>query len=374
MKAASGTIEKLAKEQSMLSDRPFTAFVKKQIFFWGMLWYFILEELNKKTHLTLTHTLRAWRHGFLRFHYKLYGLDTSGDPAQYVSDFASLMTHAKINGRFNELLKNKYTSGQLMNLLGMPTPKIMGLIMKGVFYPAGTARTLKASEFLLAAITPGEPLVLKPIWGCHGFGFVCLARDDDGYRLNGEIVSRQLVAGMIDRLDEYIVTEFVVQGEFSRNLFAPTANTVRMVTLWDREKSEAFVVRAVLRIGTSRSFPVDNFKAGQGGLSVLIDPQSGELGPGAMADAFGEPIWYRYHPESHAPIQGVVIPSWNEVRTKILDYASRLAFIPYIGWDILHTDKGFSILEVNSTPGMPVLQVHGPFLADPKIKRFFQNT
>lgn len=365
--------EKIAKEQSMLSGNRLAAAIKKKIFFLLKLRGFIREDIKCKTRLGVVNSLRAWRHGFLRFRYKLYGLDQGGDPAQYLSDFTCAMNQGKINGRFSELINNKYAFGLLMNYLGMPTPEIKGLILKGVFYSLGAGRTDKASDFLLAAIAPGEKIVLKPIWGWHGFGFICLAREGEGYRVNGESVPAPLVAGLIDKLNDCIVTAFVNQGEFSRTLYPQTPNTVRMVTLWDAEKSKAFVARAVMRIGTSRSFPVDNFKAGQGGLSAMIDPGTGELGPGAMADAFGKPVWHRHHPESHAPIQGIVVPSWEDLRASILDYAGRFAFIPYIGWDIILTDGGFSILEANPASGMPVLQVHGPFLADARVKRFFQN-
>ncbi|TFG76716.1 MAG: hypothetical protein E4H23_09315 [Chrysiogenales bacterium] len=373
MKTANGIIERIASEQSRLSGKRFNIAVKNKITFLLRLRRLIKNDLREKTHLSLKHSLRAWRHGFMRFHYKTYGLDKSGDPAQYVSDFTFMMNHYKINGRFDELVRNKYAFGLLMNLQGIPTPKIKGLIIKGTFYPLDEARTLPASEFLQAEIIPGEHLALKPIWGNHGFGFINLARDDAGYRLNNESVSRSLICGMVERLDHYIVTEFMHQGEFCRRLFADTSNTIRLVTLWDAETSEAFIARAVMRIGTSRSFPVDNFKAGHGGLSAMIDPDTGELGPGATVDATGKSLWYRHHPESHSPIQGVVVPAWDEVRTRLLEYAGRFAFVPNIGWDILLLDKGFSILEGNSTPGMQVLQIHGPLLTDPRIKRFYQN-
>ncbi len=372
MKTTKNVVDSIASEQAMLSGNRFANAVKKKIFFLQKLRSLIREDLKNKTHLSLKHALRAWRHGFLRFRYKLYGLDKSGDPTRFISDFASWTTHAKFNGRFAELMSNKYAFGLLMKLQGMPTPGIKGLILKGIFHPQGAVGTTKASDAVLNAITPGEALVLKPIWGWHGFGFICLDRDGDEYRVNREIVPRPSVAAMVDRLDDYLVTEFVTQGEFCRGLYPHTPNTIRMVTLWDASKSEAFVARAVMRIGTSRSFPVDNFKAGRGGLSVMIDPQSGEMGPGAMAADDGEPVWHRRHPESHAPIQGVAVPAWNAIRTRILDYAGRFAFIPYIGWDIILTDNGFSILEVNPTSGMPVLQVHGPLLEDPRVKRFFQ--
>ena len=373
MKETSTMIEKITKEWSMLPENRSASAIKKMISFLWKLHYFFKEDLNSKTHLSVKHTLRAWRHGILRFRYKLYGLDKSGDPGQYFSDLACFLTMPRINGLFGELLNNKYTFGLLMRSMGMPTPEIKGLILKGAFYPHGATQPLKASEFLRAAIPPGKKLVLKPNWGYHGFGFICLSREDAGYRLNNENIPLSHIVGMIDRLDNCIVTEFVQQGQFSKDFFPHTANTVRMVTIWDAEKSEAFLARAVLRIGTSRSFPVDNFKAGLGGLSVLVDPDTGELGPGASTDSQGNLVWYPHHPESHAPIQGSVIPAWGDIRAKILDYAGRFASMPFIGWDIILTDDGISILEGNSTPGLPVLQVHGSFFADPRVRRFFRD-
>ena len=44
---------------------------------------------------------------------------------------------------------------------------------------------------------------------------------------------------------------------------------------------------------------------------------------------------------------------------------------PLIGWDMLMTDDGYSILEANSPPGITVWQVHAPLLRDPRVARFF---
>ncbi|HSQ35777.1 MAG TPA: sugar-transfer associated ATP-grasp domain-containing protein [Candidatus Binatia bacterium] len=373
MRSTNPVLEQIARERSRLAGKRFARSVKEKLHFLLRLRAFINEDRQKKPQLSWRHTLRAWRHGFERFHYKLFALDQGGDPTQYVSDFSMLLAYRDINGRFSEMVNNKYAFGRMMSLMGMPTPAIKGVIVKGAFYPLDAARAIQAADFLQAAFVPGERLVLKPIWGYHGFGFICLARENDGWRVNNEKTPAPLVAGMIGKLDDYLVTEFVNQGEFSSTLYPLTPNTIRMVTMWDDEKMEAFVARAVLRIGTSRSFPVDNFKAGQGGLSALIDLAGGELGPGAMADGTGKPVWHTIHPESHAPIQGVVVPAWNELQARILEYAGRFAFIPCIGWDIILTDKGFSILEGNSTPGMPVLQIHGPLLADPRIARFYRR-
>lgn len=364
-------VARIGHERSLLAGSPLARAIKRRLILLQKLRVFIRDDRRKRTSLNWRHTLRAWRHGFLRFHYRLYGLDAAGDPLEYVSDLACYLTHDRINGRFNELVSNKYAFGRLLRLLGAPVPDIKGVITRGAFRPLDGVRALTATEFLRQGVTPGQHLALKPIWGFHGYGFFGLARDGGGYRVDGEAVATARLAELIGGLDDYLVSDFVNQGEFSRRFHPRTVNTIRIVTLWDGDRP--FVARAVLRIGTSRSFPVDNFQAGHGGLSVLIDMESGSLGLGALADAGGKPEWHTHHPESGVPIAGVVIPFWGELRDRVLDYASCLAFIRSIGWDIVLTDDGFSILEGNPTPGMPVLQVHGPMLADPRVRRFYES-
>lgn len=364
-------LARIDRERGLLAGTPRTQAVKRTLRILRKLRTFVREDRHKPTPLAWRHALRAWRHGFLRFHYRLYGLDTGGDPRDYVSDLSAYLTHDRINGRFTELINNKYTFGRMLNLLGMPVPGIRGLIVRGAFYPLDSSQVLTPTAFLSEAFAEGTALALRPIWGYHGYGFIGLRREGTEFHLNGVTVDAGQLAQLFGGLDEYLVSEFVEQGAFSRALYPPTVNTIRIVTLSDGDRP--FIARAVLRIGTSRSFPVDNFKAGHGGLSALIDPESGRLGPGALADAGGKPEWHARHPESGAPIAGVVIPGWVDLCQKMLDCAGRLAFIRSFGWDVVLTDHGFSILEGNSKPGMPVLQVHGPLLTDPRVRRFYQS-
>ena len=75
-----------------------------------------------------------------------------------------------------------------------------------------------------------------------------------------------------------------------------------------------------------------------------------------MVSAKARVTWHTLHPETKAPIQETVVPEWAKIRTSLLDYADQFSFAPCLRWDIVPTDSGFSILEANSTPGLPVLQ------------------
>lgn len=174
-------------------------------------------------------------------------------------------------------------------------------------------------------------------------------------------------------LDRQVVTGFVTQGRYGAALFPDTTNTMRIVTLVDPDTHEPFIARAVQRIGNARSFPVDSFSLGQGGLCALVDIASGRLGPGAMIEKNRQVSWHEHHPETGAAISGVKIPNWPDIHRGVLQCARRFAFVPCIAWDIAITEPGFTAIEGNSATGVRVLQVHGPLLADPRVRRFYAH-
>ena len=45
----------------------------------------------------------------------------------------------------------------------------------------------------------------------------------------------------------------------------------------------------------------------------------------------------------------------------------------FLGWDVVVTADGIRLLEGNANTGMNVLQVHGPLLSDPRIRRFYES-
>jgi hypothetical protein len=124
-------------------------------------------------------------------------------------------------------------------------------------------------------------------------------------------------------------------------------------------------------MGTARTFPTDNFHAGMGGLNAPVDLETGELGPAKELTRDGQVVEHSTHPDSGGPIAGVRVPGWPRVREELLGFAARLPQAPYLGWDVVITDDGYSVIECNTPPAMTVHQVHGGILADPRCRAFF---
>jgi Sugar-transfer associated ATP-grasp len=371
--SAIGIRERIIREQRIIRrEDAFANVVNYYLGYFKKITSMVVNEFRSTAKLSFLHSIRAWRLGFTRFNYRMYGLVQSGNPADYISDYESVR-QMRINGMFADTLKNKLFFSLFMKHHGMPTPAIYGIIRKGRFSLMDAPEVMEPARFLKEFCKSEEQMVLKPLRGWHGFGFMKVAQNDQGYLMNGMAIPVSDLVSIISKLDNYLAVEFVRQGEYGEQLYPSTTNTIRVLTFWDAERSAPFIACVSQRIGTFRSYPVDNFIGGCGGLSASVDPDSGELGSAAMVDAEGHVTWHSEHPETQARIKGVVIPSWIEIRRDILTYAGRFAFSPCIAWDIVPTYSGFSIIEGNPFPGMPVMQVHGPILTNLRIRNFYRN-
>jgi hypothetical protein len=341
----------------------------------SQLWWlfqFCQAEARSNARLPLKHTLRAWTYGFSRRSYTLFELDRN-DPRLYVTDKPHSRAPVRINGLHRESAKHKVIFSKYVESLGAPSPGIRAVIVKGrihVFHEADPAAGWPWLRALLTASPPG--LVLKPMMGAEGVGVAFLKKHGSGYQLNGRDIAEPEALAVIAQLNDYLITDFVVQHDYAARLYPPTTNTIRLLTFWDYETHSPFLAAAVHRIGTARSYPVDNFKMGAGGLSAPIDLATGRLSRAAYRSDAGVLERHERHPETGNPIEGVCIPYWVETTQQILKFAAQLPYLPFIGWDVVMTSDGYRIIETNPGSGFSLIQVHHPLLADPRVRRFFQ--
>ncbi len=338
------------------------------------LWWmvqFCQVEARSKTRLPLKDTLRAWVHGFSRSSYALFELDRN-DPSLYVTERLQSLALARINGPHRPSVRHKLIFSKYLESLGAPSPRIEAVIVKGRVHALDEATPSGGWPWLRALLAESaRGVVLKPIVGAEGAGIAFLEKQEPAYRLNGCNATEDEVVAVIARLDDYLITDFVVQHDYAARLYPPTTNTVRLLTLWDYEAGGPFLAAAVHRIGTARSYPVDNFKMGAGGMSARIDLATGTLSRGAYRSDAGVVERHERHPETGMPIEGICIPHWGEAKEQILGFAGQLPFLPFIGWDLVITADGYQIIETNAGSGFYLIQVHHPLLAEAPVRRFF---
>ncbi|ADD06826.1 uncharacterized protein Nmag_3276 [Natrialba magadii ATCC 43099] len=367
-------------------------------------------EYDSDVSPSLRRRLWLWRRGFLSRSDAIYDIDDHR-VQDYITDYQRYVRTKRINGTWSVALSNKLLFHRVMQPFDDERMTVYGMVNDGSFHavdtdsarlsPDGgvqstssvdtaqtdTPHTTNAAQRVVEQLECDDDgkLVLKWVRGGGGNNVYLCSRTDDGYRVNGEYYADAEFRSLVSNLSEYLVCEHVEQGSFPADLYPKTPNTLRLITMYDEETHEPFIAAGIHRIGTTDSEPLDNFT--QGGLSAEIDLETGELGPGARPPNAGSESdsdsvsrqdavsWHTTHPDTGAQIKGERIPNWEAIRSRVLEMATSASFLPYIGWDVIVTDDdgSFSVIEANSYPGLKSIQVHGPLLADDRVRRFYEH-
>jgi hypothetical protein len=329
------------------------------------------EEVGTPFRVPWRARVAALRRGFTSMAAVLYQL-AEGDPALYMPDLVFALRGYKLNGFLNPVVGNKLVLARILASHDVPHPPVRAMVVHGRLHDADGSLGDDVGAALAALASRSSALVFRPDWSGGGEGVFFVRREAGVWSINGIAADLADVRALVAALDRYVVTEFVEQAAYAREIFPRTANTLRVLTLWDRNEGP-FVAAAVHRFGTSRSAPIDNWHQGRGGLCTWVDCEAAVLGRSATLDEHLRLEWRDHHPETGRAIAGVAIPHLADTLAGIVRAARCLPGAPCIGWDVIVTDRGFSILEANSPPGLFVWQVHAPLLAEPRAARFFAS-
>jgi len=334
-----------------------------------LLFGFVRKGLAGMKGYPLLGSLRMLSLGFLPDRQVTFGLGqwpSRRKVRQYITDWQlERMAYSSFaHMRCRPLLDDKVKFTELVGGLAS-TPKLLAVIQSGRLFPTSADVPTPDAAGLFAAARTHGGLVLKPRSAFGGKGVFILAPEDGQFRLNRESVQPAGLEERIRGLDTYIVTPKVRQAQYAAALFAKTANTIRLVTMVEPVDGDVIIAEAVHRIGAESSFPVDNY--GPGGLYSFIDIESGRLSSAVRNDGRR----YAKHPDSGAPIEGVVIPRWHELLDSVKRLARALDFVPYIGWDLARTDNGFFVIEGNYDAQLH--QRFRPLLTDERVRACYRH-
>jgi hypothetical protein len=289
--------------------------------------------------------------------------------SDYISDFEQKKIQF-VNHPYNKLLNNKiifstYFSGFFR------TPCSYCLINNGYFSPISTKTLVTNFKDLAVLAAKNKKLMLKPVEGEDAQGIYLVTFNDGKFQVNYNTYSCNDFEKFIMSLDQYLIEEFIEQGEITRALYPKSSNTLRVITLIDPSTSNPFIPIATIRIGTSNSAPVDFFKLG--GLIAYINIENGDLSKSMAMAENNSLVFYDNHPETNGQIKGLNIPRWNEMVDKLLSTAKIIApLIKVVGWDIIITDDGFVVIEGNSGPDTKIQGLNYPLAKNTKVLNFLK--
>jgi hypothetical protein len=334
-------------------------------------WHRLARELRAEliSHPSPARIRRAGsvaRAGFYPSSHSIYDLrgPARGD---YLSDRQRELTWS-IDWPAAGLLDDKLAFFFMLKHLEIPTPEVTGVVVQGRVHAMGASEPDPSADWLKRRLQDRGRVIVRPTRGGGGRALWVLESSSVGYRLNGEAVSWDELRERMGRLEDHVISDFVEQAAYARKIFSATTNTLRVLTMYSPQNGP-LIAAAVHRIGTPASAPADNWS--KGGLSVAVDPDSGVLGKGVLRPRDGVMRWMDRHPSTEALISGIAIPGWTALRERLLELAAGVPFLPYVGWDIIVTDDGFSVIEGNKYSDVNLLQVHKPILADARARSFY---
>ncbi len=321
----------------------------------------IAEDLKTKVNVPVSIRLKLLAKGFFSWHYILYDLKNN-DIKDYLSEYERRKTRF-INGKAAYILSDKLVCDQILRQY-VRTANIYSIIMNGIIYSMHDKVSMTSVKDIADYLEKIGPLVLKPNSGTDGGKGVIVVK-----LINGKIISNGRQLGMhefsklIGSLDNYIICEYIKQGEYGKSLFSETVNSIRILTMMSPDDNKPFIATAVQRIGTKESRPVDNWSAG--GLSAHIDITTGTLSE-AVSFRDGVLRHYDVHLDTGKQIKGISVPNWEEVKNSILSIASKLPYLPYIAWDVVLLEDEILIIEANNCSDVTFLQLQEPLLKEKK--------
>ncbi|MBR1792789.1 MAG: hypothetical protein IJ764_04035 [Bacteroidales bacterium] len=328
----------------------------------------------------------AMERGFYPGRIELYGL-TEDNYHNYMPDFQYFMLHP-LNNHFLKWL-DKTTLKYVLNSNGcealMPEYYVYveNDLCGGRFTYLMDCPTdiPKDEDFLWHLLERKGMLAMKPNSGTSGgLGFIKMELRDDGLYENNKPIDRARFNEIRDTMRNYIVTEYCPQHHALRAIWPDSECTLRVIMCKDvpsnrYTKTSWTCAVSYARFGTAINGGASNLSAG--GVGVGFDFETGKMGDFCIRFKRYTPdgqIRLLHHPDSGYVWKDNSLPNWTYVRQQILHLCQHISSLDYLGLDIIITEEGLKLCEINSHPACDYEQIMcGPMLQNNNVRRFFEN-
>lgn len=320
---------------------------------------FLLNAKNITLFFKGFNSKRPIPYNFIKWNYK-----------DYISDLETIkLTY--INYPYSKLLRDKYVFSVFFKDF-FKTPEIFCLIDNKTIFPSNKNNYINNFKNLLSLLEKEKNLILKPNFSSRGKNINLVQSIDGNILVNNTVFSTDQFQELLLSLNNYLVSKFIIQGSFTRNLFLSTTNTLRINSFYDPLKKYAFIKQAYLRIGTSKTIPADNFS--RGGIISFVDMDTGVLKETIRRSEDGRVLKCSHHYETNEIITGKILPHWDLIKKNILNTTELIGpIIKIVGWDIIITEDDFVVLEGNNGPDFTQQGEEYPLAIDKEVASFLKS-
>ena len=327
----------------------------------------------------------ALERGFYPGRIELYGL-TDDNYLDFVPDYQYFMLHP-MNNHFLKWL-DKTTLKYVLNSNGceavMPDYYVYvenDLCGGRWTYLMDCPKDIpKDKNFLMNLLKRQKVLAMKPNSGTSGgLGFIKLEMRNGCLYENNKLIDITRFEEIRDTMRNYIITEYCKQHHELAYVWPDSECTLRVIMCKDPTVDKYAPTKwscavSYARFGTSINGGASNLSSG--GVGVGFDFETGRYKDFCIRYKRFTPdgIWMiDKHPDTRIEWRTLSLPNWALVRKQIDLICEHLSSLDYLGLDIIITEGGMKLCEINSHPAIDYEQVMcGPTLSRPNVKAFFE--
>lgn len=336
---------------------------------------FIVDDEEKKKW--------ALERGFYPGRIELYGL-TDENYKNFMPDYNYFMLHP-MNNHFLKWL-DKTTLKYVLNSNGcevaMPEYYVYVENNGNFTYLMDCPNDInKDEDFLFNLLKKRGTLAMKPNSGTSGgLGFIKMEYRDGVLIENNKQIDMNRFLEIRDTMRNYIVTEYAYQHSELAEIWPNSECTLRVIMAKTPRENhfiddEWFCVLALARFGTSISGGASNMSAG--GIGVGFDYETGKYTGACVRERKYCPDgnWIlESHPDTKVRWSENGLPNWPYTKKMIEKVCKHISSLEYLGLDIIITQDGMKICEINSHPGIDLDHLMcGEILAEEKTRNYFEK-
>lgn len=332
---------------------------------------YIVDDLEKKG-IPLKKKIWALKHGFRLKTISFCNL-TDTNFKDYISDIDYYSLHP-INGFFSHWIDDKITFRYILEPYSNYLPEYYyhlynDEILKLIDCPEYLGNNIKS---IITLLKEKRVLAAKLLNSVGGQGFFKLEFNNLFYVNNVALSEDELIQKIktwgIENPGGYLITEYLFPCEELSKIWNKSGNALRITVIREKNKS-AEIVFSFIRFGTSKTGTTDSTIRGGVTCSVNIDNGRYENATVIENDEIKD---CKYHPDTKVLVEGV-IPNWQTIKEKILEISNFIPQVIYMGYDVIVTQEGFKIIEINSHQGISFFQTNKPIMKDDNTREFFAH-
>ena len=247
------------------------------------------------------------------------------------------------------LINDKVVFHDLMNYYKLPVPEMYFVFNGNRFVQGGGAELTDSQVDSILASIKSERIFVKKYTGGAASGVSIIENINGKLIYQGETVNAKFIRKEFGGCKTFFEKQ-LIQEPILRSFNPDTVNTIRVMTLNINDTPR--VISAAVRFGRKGGF-VDN--TAKGGVAVSLDIETGVLGDWGIRE-YNLNKFYE-HPDSKKKFGGVLVEQWPAVKELVLRTLKFLPEYRSVGFDVVTTEDGPCIIEINTGAGIYLSQM-----------------